>query len=267
LLLLGVILGGCAQESLPVSVEPSQQKETDSEHDPPINPAPSLPVETLQQSADYVSVDWDHDSNLLENGSFEEGREPWFALNSPKRPYWMDFEVTEERALSGSRSALFRVHSQGEIHRGARIWGVIYDLEPDTIPRHISGSYLVEDWRRGAVNQYLQVVVCVFDPIRDFPELGGSPVQISFVLAGIDSPPFRISNRKFIFVGPKEPASGEWVNFDFDIHAAFKAHWGRVPKQFGKVRVFFEARFDERRPAPDLNALVWFDDLYLGDGG
>lgn len=263
---LGVILIGCAQEQPPPAVpvadspaERSLQPEAGSAVQTSSEPEPDKP---------YVPVEWDHESNLFENASFEMGREPWFALNGPEKPYWMDFEISDRQAHSGEHSALFELQSHGEIHRGTRIWGVIRDFELDAIPRRISGWYRVDDWKRGAVNQYLQVVICVFDPaLVEFPALRGSPVQLSYVLAGIEHPPFRIGNRRFIFAGPLEPVTGEWVRFDFDLHAGFIEQWGRVPRDFGTLRVFFEARFDDKHPAPDLSATVYFDDLYLGDGG
>ena len=177
----------------------------------------------------------------------------------------MEFDISDAQARSGRHSALFRVNSAGQIHRGTRIWGVIRDLELEVLPRRLAGWYRVDDWKRGSPNQYLQAVICVFEA-QDFPELRGSPVQLSYVLAGVDAPPFRIRNRKFLFAGPKEPETGEWVAFDFDMHADFKATWGRVPARFGKVRVFFEARFDDPQPAADLKADVYFDDLYFGRG-
>ncbi len=262
--LLWCALAGCEQEPAPPADPPvpiAAASDDAADKATPDVSDPAVPI------AVEGPVGWDHDSNLFDNGSFEEGREPWFALTGVERPYWQDFEVSHEQSRSGKRSAVFRVHSRGEIHRGTRIWGVIRDLELEKIPKQVSGWYRIEDWQRGALNQYLQVVICVFDPaVREFPELGGSPVQLAYVLAGIDAPPFQIRNRRFIFAGPKEPKTDEWVEFAFDIHAGFQEQWGRVPSDFGKVRIFFEARFDDPQPAEDLGATVFFDDLYLGGG-
>jgi hypothetical protein len=181
----------------------------------------------------------------------------------PSKPYWADFQVTPAYSHTGSYSAVLPLRSEG--YRGqARIYGILQEISPAEMPRKIGGWYRVENWRRGAKNQYLQVVVIAWQP-QNFPAYKDSNVQISYVLGGIDSPPFRIGNRKFVFEGPLEPVQGEWVPFEFDLHEGFLKHWGILPGEFGKLRILYEVRFDGRRePAPVATADVYYDDLYVG---
>lgn len=209
-------------------------------------------------------VDWAASSNLFANASFEEGREPWTSLAAPERPHWMDFEISDQVAKSGLHAALLALHATGTIHRGARIWGLVRDFEKQPLPQIVSGWYRVENWKRGSKRQYVQVVVMAFGVAEEFPDLKGAPVQLAYVLAGIDEAPFNIRNRKFLKAGPIEPQRDVWIPFRFDLHRDFESHWGRVPKKSERVRVMFEARFDDPAPAPDLAANVYFDDLYFG---
>jgi len=200
--------------------------------------------------------------NLFENPSLEEGREPWFSLASPERPYWADFDVTREQAHSGAHSAILRVRSEGYTHH-TRVYGLLRELEGGPLPKKVSGFYRVESWRRGAARQYIQVVVAVKGaPVFSPPE---QPKQIAYVLAGIEEPPFRILNRRFQFHGPREPVQGRWIRFEFSIARDFQRLWGATPDDYDTLRVFFEARFDQRRSyRPPVYADVYFDDLYLG---
>ena len=101
-----------------------------------------------------------------------------------------------------------------------------------------------------------------------FPQLRAPLVQVAYVLSGVDYPPLRISNRKFIFAGPKRPVEGKWIPFDFDLHADFQREWGAVPERYEWIRVLYEARFDNYQVGnkSELRATVYYDDLYLGDG-
>jgi hypothetical protein len=201
-------------------------------------------------------------ANHLENPSFEDGRAPWFSLVESS-PYWMDFAVTDAHARSGQYSAMLNLHSRGEIRRGTRVWGVLNDLKPKFMPQRIAGFYRVEEWHRGTAKQYVQVVVSIgFGRTQD-------PLQVAWVLCGIDAQPFPIANRKFIFAGPKEPTQDEWVPFEVDVHDALRREWGvhyPATLSFDAVRILFEARFDgyEDSDGP-VAGKVYFDDLYFGN--
>lgn len=213
-------------------------------------------------------VAWDDPSNLLANGSFEDGPGPWYAMLAPERPWWMDFDITDAAQHSGNYSVVFHLHARGTIPRGVRVWGVVRDLTPERFPRRLGGRYRVEDWNRGAEAQYVQVVIMAKVAPGHIPGLRVGLVQVAYVLTGVDSRPLRISNRKFIFAGPKRPIEDEWIPFDFDLHADFQREWGAVPQQFEWIRVLFEARFDHYSSAnkSELRGTVYYDDLYLGDG-
>lgn len=201
--------------------------------------------------------------NLLQNPSFEAGRDPWWSFAGPDRTNWADFAVVTDRSHWGQRSARLDLTSEG-YSEDTRIYGAIQEFAPDALPRRLAGWYRVESWQRGATNQYLQVVVVVSDPAN--LRRGKLSMQLSYVLAGISKPPFASLNRSFEFLGPKEPVEGEWLLFERDLHADFLKHYGVVPEGFSSVRVLFEVRFDGRDPVTDeeAGARVWFDDLYLG---
>ena len=201
-------------------------------------------------------------SNHLDNPSFENGRAPWFSLVESS-PYWMDFTVTETRAHTGSHSAVLDLHSRGEIARGVRVWGVVADLDPEALPRRIAGHYRVETWQRGTARQYVQVALSI-EVARN-----RDPLQLAWILCGIDAAPFSIANRKFVFTGPKEPEQDAWVAFDIDVHEALRREWGvnyPATLAFESVRIFFEARFDryEESDGP-VGGRVYYDDLYFGN--
>jgi hypothetical protein len=198
-------------------------------------------------------------ANLLMNASFEDGRDPWFALVTAN---WAGFEVTDRHAVSGQHSAHLALRA-GEPAEGTRIVGVIQEASPRDLPRRLSGFYRVEGWIRGTPKQYLQVVVIVFgDPgAKPYPNH-----QIRYVLGGVDRPPLQIANAKYSFAGASELQEGRWSRFDLDLHADFQRQWGQVPKDFSKIRVLFEVRYDEKEAgAGEPKADVYYDDLYLGE--
>jgi len=196
--------------------------------------------------------------NLFPNPSFEEGRDPWYSLKPP------DFELAQDVAHSGQASALLRMSDSVE-QAGAKIYYLVQEVAPQEFPEVISGYYRVDGWVKGTAKQYLQFVVIAFGPdnLTDAPN-----VQIRYLLAGIDAPPFPISNAKFVFLSRDEPVTGEWVHFQRNLREDFKQSWGAVPKGFDKLRILFEVRFDDKvagQGAP--RADVHYDDLYMGPAG
>lgn len=196
--------------------------------------------------------------NLFANGSFEQGSEPWFFLESKN---WAGFSVSDRYAVAGRHSAHIALRASRQ-DQGAKVFGLIQEVNPKEFPKKISGYYRIENWKRGTEKQYLQFVIGVWqdEAAKEF-----SNIQIRYILTGITEPPFRIANGRFLFLGETEPPQGRWVYFERDLHADFSKLWGHVPKKFEKIRVLFEARYDQKEPGADLTADVYYDVLYLGD--
>jgi hypothetical protein len=207
--------------------------------------------------------------NLLRNGSFENGADPWFDFRSPKKPYWGTFSISRKLAFEGEHSLLTALDSDdfAASRSPTGIAGTAQHvlLSDFQFPRRLTGRYRVEAWQRGTANQYVQLVIAM-GWARNFAEMGRVPVQLSFVLAGVEKPPIPITNRFFVFVGPAEPELGRWIPFDIDLHEAFRTHWGRVPEARA-MRFFVEARFDGYDYDRDqrASAEVYFDALHMGD--
>lgn len=196
--------------------------------------------------------------NLLRNGSFEQGVEPWFALDSAN---WAGFSLSDRYAVAGRFSAYLALRATPEDH-GAKVFGVIQELSPKRFPKKISGYYRVESWRRGTTKQYLQCVVIVW---RDRAVSQYQNIQIRYILTGMTEPPFAITNARFVFLGEREPVQGRWVRFERDLHQDFLHQWGHVPERFDKIRVLFEARYDDKEMGTELAADIYYDALYLGE--
>ncbi|MCS6902831.1 MAG: hypothetical protein NZO41_00930 [Candidatus Bipolaricaulota bacterium] len=193
-------------------------------------------------------------SNLLRNGSFEQGEAPWFALES-----WERFALSERHARDGRYAARVTLQAAPP-DQGSQIAGLIQEISPQEFPKKLSGFYRVEHWVRGTPKQYLQGVVIVWGGQKKFPN-----IQIRYIFAGITEPPFLLRNGRFVFVGASEPRLGEWVFFERDLHRDFAELWGRIPTGFEKIRVLLEVRYDEKSPGQALAADVYYDALYLGD--
>jgi hypothetical protein len=202
------------------------------------------------------------DGNVFANPGFEEGREPWFSIDSPA--WGPPFELSTDRARSGASSALLELRS--EQGGPARVYGVVQEVAPDELPETISGSYFVDRWEQGTPKQYLQFVVIVWGAAnapREVAQVGNH--QIRYVLAGVDEPPIEVSNARFVMAGSGAPRRGEWVSFERNLREDFERLWGSVPEGFESVRVLFEVRWDGREPEDAPSAAdVYYDDLYLG---
>ena len=205
------------------------------------------------------------DGNLVANGSFEEGAEPWCSLDSSA--WGAPFSVSEAQALAGEQSALLRLRSTdgGEV----RVYGVVQEVAPEELPQTLSAAYYVDSWQQGTPRQYLQVVVIVWGAENAPLELAGvSNHQIRYILAGVDSQPTFISNARYVMVSEEQPRVGEWVSFERDVRQDFVELWGAAPEGFDRLRVLFEVRWDDRAPEDGpSSADVYYDDLYFGSGG
>ena len=209
--------------------------------------------------------------NLLLNPSFENGRDPWISLAAPDKPYWHDFAVAADPKNPGKKCAQLMLSGE-KPNAPSEVWGVVQDVEgARELPAILRGRYYVENWVRGTEKQYIQAVLNIWTK-EISGDLGaraprGIPVQIAFVLCGIDQIPFEIKNRKFVFAGPKEPRIGEWVEFEFDLRNECKKQWGFLPKEMSGFRILLEARFDGRKKDEEGSRVAaYFDDLYVGEG-
>lgn len=209
----------------------------------------------------------DPSKNLLKNGSFEEGAEPWFSMHDRNPLSWGPFTVTDTVARSGKQAVMLSLDSTTRKGRTC-ILGAVQEFACERPPARISGWYRVDEWQRGAPKQYLQVVVILWNVRQPIPNVrGANNVQIAYTLAGVERAPLSISNRKFVVAGPPEPVVGEWVRFEVTPRQDFMDHWKVDFTQFEYCRVLFEVRYDElpKDGATAARAVVVYDDLYAGE--
>ena len=196
-------------------------------------------------------------SNVLQNGGFEEGAEPWITLADAS-----GFQVSTEQAHSGENSALLRMRDPAEAAE-EKVYYLVQEVTPDEMPEVICGYYRVENWKKGSRHQYLQAVAIVFAP-TNFPTTYPN-YQIRYLLAGADSPPFNINNGKFFFVSREDPLVGEWVPFELNLREDFEELWGQVPEGYEKLRLLFEVRWDNKVAGEGpAEADAYYDDLFAG---
>jgi hypothetical protein len=202
----------------------------------------------------------DFSADLFVNPSFEDGEQPWFSMTT--QGWGTPFSVSDAEAHSGKNSAYLDMRAGTEA-TGPKVFGVVQEVTAAQFPELLSGYYRVDDWVRGTEKQYLQFVVIVMGAT-------GMPVeepnyQIRYPLAGIGEPPFDISNAYFVFIGKDQPVTGRWVYFERNIRDDFKQLWGAVPASFEKLRIFFEARYDDKTAGSgEVKGDVFYDDLYVG---
>lgn len=205
-------------------------------------------------------IDIDIAANLFVNPGFELGEQPWFSMST--QAWGSPFRVSDAVAHSGQHSALLEM-SAASGATGDRVFGVVQEIIPGQFPELLSGYYWVEDWARGTEKQYLQFVVIVMGATGlpgNFPNY-----QIRYLLAGIDEPPFQISNARFVFVGKDEPVTGRWVYFERNLRDDFEELWGALPEMFLQIRILFEVRYDDKPAGSgEVKADVFYDDLYVG---
>jgi hypothetical protein len=211
--------------------------------------------------------------NLLENPGFEAGEAGWtYPVESP---YWGKFDVVESPVHSGRRAAHLRLRAGPEDGTN-RVWieGVMQEPAPERFPDVMGGFYRVDKWEKGAdvTDLYLQGVAIVWTkdaarvvtPGNPEGNAGLSNYQLRFYLAGITEPPFLLANAKVAFVAKGEPELGRWTYFEIPLREEFLRQWGAVPAGYEKIRVLFEARWDNRPPGSRVEADAYFDDLFLG---
>jgi hypothetical protein len=198
--------------------------------------------------------------NLLQNPGFEEGVEPWFSLETDER----SFTTSTDFAHSGETSAHLHM-DDGAGATGTKVYYLVQELTPETLPEAVEGFYRVENWESGTPKQYLQFVVIAAEPKNFGTEFNN--YQLRYIIAGIDLPPFVLPNAKFLFLNTDDPDEGRWTHFGANIAEDFEREWGMRPEGFAKLRVLFEVRWDDRAAGqPASRADVYYDDLFVGPG-
>ena len=211
--------------------------------------------------------------NLLANSGFEQGEEGWsYPVESP---YWGKFEVVEAPVRSGRRAAHLRLRAGPEDGTHATwILGVMQEPVPERFPDVMGGWYRVERWDKGAdvTHLYLQAVAIVWtrqaasvlDPANPAANAGLTNYQLRSYLAGVREPPFLLANAALHFTGKEPPRLGRWTYFEVPLREEFERQWGGVPAGYDKLRLLFEARWDNRPPGSLVEADAYFDDLFVG---
>jgi len=205
----------------------------------------------------------DPSGNVIRNGGFEEGRDPWYSLRPPE---WI---LATDKVHSGSASAHLQMRDTAASEEDV-IHYLVQETAPSELPEVLSGEYFVENWKKGTKSQYVQFVVIIWaDDVSEMPLCpDGTPCpnyQIRFLLAGVDEDPFPIGNAKFVYVTTDEPVEGEWVHFERNVKQDFMERWGGIPKDITNIRLLFEVRFDNKAVGEGpFEADVYYDDLYFG---
>lgn len=194
--------------------------------------------------------------NLLINPGFEEGRQGW----NPG-----GWEPTPDPVRSGEMAARLVIRPGEWGRNGPRgIFGVVQEFGADAFPESIAGWYRADRWHNPspATALYIQVVVVVWSEAAE-PVDGARNRQLRYLLAGASSPPYDISNAKYLTMSPDDPVPERWTRFELPVREDFDRLWGGIPGSWEKVSVLFEARWDHRTDDAALDALVYLDDLVV----
>jgi hypothetical protein len=211
--------------------------------------------------------------NLLANPGFEQGEAGWtYPMESP---YWGKFEVVQAPVRSGRRAAHLRLRADSEDQTNA-VWilGVMQESTPERFPDVMGGWYRVERWDKGAdvTHLYLQAVAIVWtsqaasvlNPENPAANAGLLNYQLRSYLAGVSEPPFLLANARVHFASKQLPRLGHWTYFEVPLRQEFERQWGSVPTGYDRLRLLFEARWDQRPAGSRIEADAYFDDLFVG---
>ncbi len=213
--------------------------------------------------------------NQLVNPGFEMDRAGWGYRDASL--HWIDFNVSDQVAHSGRRSAHVHVEQlTGDPTRRVQIAGVVQELRPARFPERIGGWYRVDGFEKSheQIHLYLQMVVIVWGDPRT-PEIVSpkhrrqrlTNYQLRYYLAGVIEPPFVLVNAKHQFFEKRsKPEMGTWVHFEMPVRADFQKLWGTVPEGYNRIRLLFEVRWDNLPAGGSALADVYFDDLYFDYG-
>ncbi|MEM9728388.1 MAG: hypothetical protein AAF997_07370 [Myxococcota bacterium] len=196
--------------------------------------------------------------NLLTNPSFEEGRTGW--QRKEKSPYWVSFEIEEGTSQSGTHAVELELESTEGEKLSSRVAGIFQEVTVPEFPARIGGSYYVKEFEKSdpRIEVFLQVVVIVWAKKDNFPNY-----QIRYYLAGQPYVTAPIGNAKIEVLGGEQPPKDTWTKFDIPVRDDFERLWGEVPKDYERVEVFFELRWDKMTPDGSVEAEVLYDDLYI----
>ncbi len=200
-------------------------------------------------------------NNLLLNPGLEKGSNGWIYPEWSKAWALGGFEISEKVSRRGKRSAW--LHFEGKPAPGNTvIRGIMQELKPGRFPEVISGYYKIDNWQRGALKQYLQFVVIVWQNKYNAPNH-----QIRYILSGVTHQPYNMSNAHYIILNKQqtEPVEGKWIRFETNVLKDFQEKWKETPAGYEKIQVFFEARYDSWSPgSPKVLMDVYYDDLFVG---
>ncbi len=230
---------------------------------PPNSGTPAADATAERDSCTPAPPSVEPTANVFVNPGLEEGRDPWFVLTPP------EFLISNEIKNSGEASAQLQMAEPADAV-GTKVFYLVQEVAPTEFPEVISGAYLVDGWLRGTDIQFIQLVVIAF-AASNLPQGFLPNHQVAYILSGIESEPFEILNARFVYLNsndpdPREPAIGEWREFEVKVKRDFRALWGAVPEGYQCLRVLFEVRYDNKGPGAPAEADVYFDDLYFGPG-
>jgi hypothetical protein len=195
--------------------------------------------------------------NILKDPGFEKASTAWVYLHWS--PVWESYTISEAHSNSGQKSAHLSLRGN-EFSQDSKIVGCVQDIFPQQMPEKVSGHYFVENWTKGATNQYIQCVVMAWD----VPGYVDAPLQIRYIIAGIDTEPFYLDNAEYIFISRHQPTENQWFGFERDLHYDFLKAWGFIPEGFSMIRFVFEVRYDGV-PYSECSADVYLDDVFMGN--
>lgn len=202
--------------------------------------------------------------NWLANPGFEQERSAWSYRE--QSPHWGDFRVVESPVHTGVRAVHLRLqHGSTLPRRPVKVYGVVQELAFNHLPDLLGGYYRVDRWERSAsaTDLYLQVVVIAWPAAS----AGAAPEnrQLRYYLAGLEQPPFLLSNAHIAFVSKGPPVLNRWQRFEISLRADFERLWGGAGEGYDKIEVLFEARWDNMPARSSVAADVYYDDLFVGN--
>lgn len=197
-------------------------------------------------------------TNVLRNPGFEDGINGWTYLGT-------EAPEVSDVAHSGQAGALVELRADADVE-GAGKRFLIQELNPSVFPELMSGYYRIENWKRGAPKQYVELAIIPFGSTNvplEYPNH-----QIRYFLSGIAEEPGEALNARSVFLSrDEEPRQGEWVYFEAEVSEDFRQLWEAVPQGYSRIRVMFRVSYEDKIAGERVEADVHFDDIYLGPAG
>jgi hypothetical protein len=183
--------------------------------------------------------------NLLRNGDFESGKEPWFSLDNP---HWGRFTVGSESSPSGKTNHFARVVAEVvSPPQRIRVFGAVQEVPATSLPARLRFRMRVAGEIDLDRRIYAQAVLIALH--EEAPRLNR---QIRFVLHGIDTLPYVKTDApegsappSFAMVMvPRPPEKKGWRQYDLDVASSFSEHHAEVGP-ISRLRLLLEARYDD----------------------